>query len=268
MASSARSAARSCAGVSTTAPTSSSKSSSARAARRPDRLVRTADLRDVGEVEDRQPEPGLGDLAAAPLPHRPDVALEGVEVAQGRRSQDRRTEPTSARRARRRRSSGPPCGRSPSTRSARRGDPQAAREVVVEGRDRLPEERRVVGQPRAAGPTAGADGRSRGRPSAARTGETDRAAAGQQPPGRAARGVALAGRGSTSSASARRRGQNGLNIIKPEQDEEADHADEGDHIRARESISATARPPRPASGPGRPSGSGTSAIPTASRTRP
>ena len=63
-----------------------------RRGRAPDRLVRAADLRHVAEVEDRQPVPGLGDLATATLPHRPDVALEGVEVAHRRRPEDRRPE--------------------------------------------------------------------------------------------------------------------------------------------------------------------------------
>ena len=59
--------------------------------RAPDRVVRAADLRDVAEVEDRQAVPGLGDLAAAPFPHRPDMAFEGIEVAQRRRPEDRWT---------------------------------------------------------------------------------------------------------------------------------------------------------------------------------
>ena len=63
-----------------------------RRGRAPDRVIRPADLRDVAEVEDRQPIPRLGDLAAATLPHRPDVSLERVEVAQRRRPEDRRAE--------------------------------------------------------------------------------------------------------------------------------------------------------------------------------
>ena len=85
----------------------------------PDRIVGPADLRDVGEVEDRQPVPGLRDLAAAALPHRPDVALEGIEVTERRRAQDRRPEAQTARgqRARRRPR---PRGANPSTSSRTR----------------------------------------------------------------------------------------------------------------------------------------------------
>src|SRR5204863_6632566 len=61
--------------------------------RRPDRFVRAADLGDVAEVEDRQAVPGLRHLAAAALPHRLDVALERIEVAEGRWVEDRRPEP-------------------------------------------------------------------------------------------------------------------------------------------------------------------------------
>ena len=47
----------------------------------PDRLARAADLRDVGEVEDRESVPGLRHRAATALPHGANVAFEGVEVA-------------------------------------------------------------------------------------------------------------------------------------------------------------------------------------------
>ena len=144
------------------------------AARRPDRLVRTADLRHVGEVEDRQPEPGLGDLAAAPRPHRPDVALERVEVAQARRAQDRRPEDEIGRveESRRRRRPGPV----PVDELAERGDPQPGREVVVERPDRGPEERRRCGRARAL--RRGSSPLRRGRPPA------PSAAAGRAPAGR------------------------------------------------------------------------------------
>ena len=66
--------------------------------RAPHRIVRAADLRGVAEVEDRQAVPRLWHLAAAALPHRPDVLLEGVEVAQRRRPQDRRSEAEIGRR--------------------------------------------------------------------------------------------------------------------------------------------------------------------------
>ena len=95
------------------------------AARRPDRVVRTADLRTVGEVEDRQAEPGLRDVAAATRPHRPDVALEAVPVPEStavaapaaRSAGSRRRGPP--RRHRRR-------GSNPSTRSAQDRDPEPA----------------------------------------------------------------------------------------------------------------------------------------------
>ena len=76
-------------------------------ARRPDRVARAADLRDVREVEDREAVPGLRDLAPAAAPHRRDVLLEGVEVAERGWPQDRRPEgeisPLPARHRRRRR---------------------------------------------------------------------------------------------------------------------------------------------------------------------
>src|SRR3954447_3303691 len=52
-------------------------------ARRPHRVARAADLGHVREVEDGQPVPRLGHVLATSLPHRPDVALERVEVAEG-----------------------------------------------------------------------------------------------------------------------------------------------------------------------------------------
>ncbi len=114
------------------------------AARRPDRVARPAQLGHVGEVEDRQAVPGLGDLLAASLPHRPHVPLEGVEVAERGRAEDRRAE-------------GEITGVEDGivVRALRAGhealdevreglDPQPARQVVVEGRHGLAVEHRIV----------------------------------------------------------------------------------------------------------------------------
>ena len=142
IASSARSGGRSDAGVSISGRDLELVVELVRRGRRPDRLVRPADLRDVAEVEDREPEPRLRDLAAAPLPHRPDVALERVEVADRGRPQDRRPE---------RDVGGGEHGvvvlvarLEAVEQVAQRLDAQPAREVLVEGRHRLAEEDRVV----------------------------------------------------------------------------------------------------------------------------
>ena len=120
-----------------------------RRGRAPDRLARPADLRHVAEVEDRQPVPGLGHLATATFPHRPDVAFEGVEVAHRRRPEDRRPEHELTGRL-----DGVvvlPARLESFDEVAQGVDPQAAREMVVEGRHRLAVERRIVreGGPRA-----------------------------------------------------------------------------------------------------------------------
>ena len=57
---------------------------------RPGRRARGSPRR--SEVEDRQAIPRLRHVPAPALPHRPDVALERVEVAERRRAQDRRAE--------------------------------------------------------------------------------------------------------------------------------------------------------------------------------
>ena len=97
MASSARSGVRSIPGVSTIAATSSSKSSSADPRGGWIGSSGPSDLGGVREIEDRQRVPALRDRAATAGPHRADVALERVEVPDGWRPQDRRTERQLAR---------------------------------------------------------------------------------------------------------------------------------------------------------------------------
>ena len=92
IASSPRSAGRSTTGVSIERGHLQLEVQLLRAARRPHRVVGPADLRHVREVEDRQAVPGLGDLLVAAPPHRRDVLLERVEVAERRRAKDRRPE--------------------------------------------------------------------------------------------------------------------------------------------------------------------------------
>ena len=58
----------------------------------PDGFLRPTDLRDVGEIEDRDPIPRLRHRATAAFPHGPHVPLEGIEVPQARRLQDGRAE--------------------------------------------------------------------------------------------------------------------------------------------------------------------------------
>ena len=215
--------------MSTIAPTSSSKSSSLQPLRRPDGLARPADLGGVREVEDRQPVPRLGDLALAARPHRRDVLLEGVEVAERRRPQDRRPEgeirlvqarPRHRRPARRRRAAKP----STSSPSASIRRPRAS--TLVEGRERLPEEDRVVRPPRIGGDEPPPDDLE----------VQPRALASAPPPpaARAPRGaVALANMADPHARSLggprpgpSRRDQNGRNIISHRIDDEADPADQ------------------------------------------
>src|SRR5439155_21246998 len=117
-----------------------------RAIRRPDRVTRAADLRDIREVEDGQAVPGLGHRLAAAFPSRPDMALERVEVAQARRAQHGRPEDEVATLE---------DGivilvswRELLGELRERLNAQTARQVVVERGDRLAEEDGVVGPPR------------------------------------------------------------------------------------------------------------------------
>jgi len=114
------------------------------------------------------------------------VALEGIEVAEARRSQDRRPE---------RQVGGVEdrlvlgCGGGVALEQlGQRLDPQAARQVVVQGRDRLAEEDRVVGAAWVL------DHQALPRLFEVQPGHRLRAriARGSQPPGRAGRGVPLA----------------------------------------------------------------------------
>ena len=98
--------------------------------------------------------PGLGHLAPAALPHRPDVAFERIEVSQRWRLQDRRPEPKPGRvedrvvvavrigpvRAVGPRNEGPHQLRE-------RLDPHARGKVRVECRDRRAVEDGVMGEP-------------------------------------------------------------------------------------------------------------------------
>ena len=98
------------------------------------------------EVEDREAVPGLGDLALAPLPHGRDMLLERVEVAHRRGSQDGRAE-GQVRRVQDRVVIGVSrtAGRAKALDQLdQRADPEPSGEVVVEGRDRLAEQDRVV----------------------------------------------------------------------------------------------------------------------------
>ena len=117
-----------------------------RASRRPNGFAGSANFRHVAEVEDRQSEPRLRDLAAPPRPHRPDVPLERVEVPQRRGTKDRRTERQIVDGE-----DGLVLVRFASRFEALQHRPQgldteARGQVVVERRDRPPEHRLVVGE--------------------------------------------------------------------------------------------------------------------------
>ena len=117
------------------------------AARRPHGLARPAQPRHVGEVEDREPIPRLRDHLPAPLPHGPDVPLEGVEVTERRRAEDRGAEGEVVG-VEDRVVPGGVTRDEPLDQVDERGHAKAAGEMVVEGRDRLAVERAVVGQVR------------------------------------------------------------------------------------------------------------------------
>ena len=122
------------------------------APRGPHRVARPAELGDVAEVEDRQPVPRLGDLAAAARPHRRDVTLEGVEVAQARRVEDGRPEGEVGRVEDR---LVVLLGRDEVVdKLAEGGHPQAAGEMRIERRDRPPEDRAVMRATRVGGDQA------------------------------------------------------------------------------------------------------------------
>src|SRR5439155_23604905 len=111
--------------------------------RGPDRVVRAADLRHVTEVEDRQPVPGIRNLASATFPHRPDVTLERIEIAEARWPEDRWAE----RQVRSSKHGVVVLVRYEAVdQLGQRLDSQAPGQMVVERRDRLAEEDAIVGQ--------------------------------------------------------------------------------------------------------------------------
>ncbi len=166
-----------------------------RAARCPDRIARTAKLGDVREVEDRQPVPGLGNLAAPPLPHRVDVLLERIEVAERRRPKDGWPE-LQIRGIQDRivvRIDLAAAGAAGALEQVgERLHPKTAGEVLVEGQDREPEEDAVVGPPLVGGGQP-ASGDLEVQPGARlRLGLGAVTKCRRQPPGRAGRRVSLA----------------------------------------------------------------------------
>ena len=210
------------------------------APRGPDGLARPADLGDVAEVEDRQPVPRLGDLAAAARPHRRDVALEGVEVAQAGRVEDGRPEVQVGRVEDR---LVVLLGRDEVVDElAEGGHPQAAGKMRVERRDRPPEDGAVVRPARVGGDQATA-GHLEVEPLGRLEVEGRR-----QPVGRPRRRMALADVGDLHASSlasravrSRRRvgrdGHSGVGQIGLE-DHERDHHDQPAEADRREQVGA------------------------------
>ena len=119
-----------------------------RAARRPDGVVRAADLRDVGEVEDRQPVPRLGDLLAAPLPGRARRAARRRRSRGGWAAAGSAGPNSRSAASRTQSSSGVAAPATAGERGAEARDPDPGGEQVVERPDRPAEQRLVVGERR------------------------------------------------------------------------------------------------------------------------